>query len=68
MPLSFLPSDPDLLISTVNMFLRDGEYDDLEDLCHAFDRDPAEIIEQLKAHGYAYNSQQRQVRPIECAE
>ena len=29
----FLPDNPLMLVSAVNMLLRDGEFDSLEDLC-----------------------------------
>lgn len=61
--MDFLPNDPDILISSINMLLRDEEYDSLETLCYAFDREPQDIIERLSAHDYVYSSEQRQFRP-----
>ena len=51
-------------MSSVNMLLRDEEFDTLESLCYNFDED----IERLKAYlhdaGYVYSEEQRQFRPI----
>ena len=52
------PSDPHMLVSAINMMLRDGEYEDLEDLCACFDRDPEELKSTLLAHGYTFDGQQ----------
>lgn len=59
-----LPNDPAILVSSVNMLLRDGEYDSLEEVCKCFDRDPAEITKLLHDAGYEYCAAQRQIRPI----
>lgn len=37
--MDFLPKDPAILVSSVNMLLRDEEFDTLEALCFAFSRD-----------------------------
>ena len=59
-----LPNDPAILVSTVNMLLRDEEYDTLESLCTAFSRDPAEIKANLSEQGFVYSEQQKQFRPV----
>lgn len=59
-----LPQDPMMLISAINMLLRDDEFDTLEDLCGYFDRDVEAIKAQLLAEGYVYSETQRQMRPI----
>ena len=41
--MDFLPKDPAILVSSVNMLLRDEEFDTLEALCYAFSRDPKQI-------------------------
>ena len=41
--MDFLPKDPAILVSSVNMLLRDEEFDTLESLCYAFSRDPKQI-------------------------
>lgn len=63
-----LPKDPFMLVSSINMLLRDGEYDSLEDLCASFDRNEEDIKTELLKHGYAYNKQLKQVRPTDAAE
>lgn len=59
-----LPQDPAMLVSAVNMLLRDDEFDTLESLCYYLDREPAELQATLLAEGFEYNEQQRQFRPI----
>ena len=41
--MDYLPKDPAILVSSVNMLLRDEEFDTLESLCYAFSREPKEI-------------------------
>lgn len=62
--MDFLPKDPAMLVSSINMLLRDEEYDTLDSLCNSFDRDPEEIKENLQQHGFIYDEQQKQFRPI----
>lgn len=62
--MDFLPHDPAILVSSVNMLLRDGEYDTLEALCYAFSREPEEIKDYLYEEGYIYSERQKQFRPI----
>ena len=52
----YLPSDPAMLVSAVNMLLRDGEYDSLEDLCGSFDRDVDELKNRLAEQGFDYDA------------
>lgn len=59
-----LPNDPFMLVSAINMLLRDGEYDSLEDLCRSFDRDMDEVTAFLSEHGYVYSEEQKQMRPF----
>ena len=40
-----LPQDPAILVSSVNMLLRDEEFDSLESLCYNFNED----VDKLKA-------------------
>lgn len=56
-----LPKDPILLLSVVNTKLRDN-YSSLEELCHAEDADPQEIIQALNAVGYVYQPDLNQFR------
>ena len=63
-----LPQDPFMLLSSINMLLRDGEYDSLEDLCASFDRNEEELKTELLKHGYAYNEELKQMRPADAAQ
>jgi hypothetical protein len=63
-----LPQDPFMLVSSINMLLRDGEYDSLEDLCASFDRNEEELKTELLKHGYAYNEELKQMRPADAAQ
>ena len=62
--MEYLPKDPAILVSSINMLLRDEEFDTLESLCINFDRDPREIKEYLQCQGYVYSEDQKQFRPI----
>lgn len=59
-----LPQNPIMLVSSINMLLRDNEFDSLESICSYFDRDIKEIISTLNSNGYEYNSELNQIRPI----
>jgi len=59
-----LPQNPAILVSSINMLLRDDEFDSLESLCYNFNRDPEELKETLLAEGYEYNEEQRQFRAV----
>ncbi len=54
-----LPKDPVMLLSAVNMKLRD-EYEDLQDLCVSMDVKEADITEKLAAIDYHYDPKTRQ--------
>lgn len=58
-----LPKDPFMLVSSINMLLRDGEFDSLEDLCAYFDREVEDVKAELLRNGYAYNEEQKQMQP-----
>ncbi|GJG33390.1 hypothetical protein PRMUPPPA20_14990 [Xylanibacter ruminicola] len=62
--MEYLPKDPAILVSSVNMLLRDEEFDTLESLCYNFETEPADIKDYLFGHGYVYSEEQRQFRPI----
>lgn len=62
--MDYLPNDPAILVSSINMLLRDGEFDSLESLCYSFNREPEEVKEYLGKSGYVYDKAQRQMRPI----
>lgn len=48
-----LPQDPFMLLSFVNMRLRD-EYSDLDDLCASLDIDKSDLVAKLHAAGFDY--------------
>lgn len=57
-----LPHDPFMLLSTVNMKLRDGDYESLSDLCLSMGIDEKELIKKLKDAGFDYNADLKQFR------
>ena len=62
--MDYLPKDPAILVSSVNMLLRDEEFDTLESLCYSFGTEPKEIKNYLFGHGFEYSEKQKQFRPI----
>lgn len=48
-----IPSDPFMLLSFINMKLRD-EYPSLSKLCKSLDIDPGALTEKLRAAGFEY--------------
>ena len=62
--MNYLPKDPAILVSSVNMLLRDEEFDTLESLCYAFSREPKEIKDYLMKYGFVWSERQKQFRPI----
>ncbi len=50
----FLPNDPDMLFSMINMKLRD-QYESFDALCDSEDIDPASVLVKLNAAGYEYD-------------
>ncbi len=52
-----LPEDPFMLLSFVNMKLRD-QYDNLDSLCDDMNINRAELEEKLAAAGFEYNQTQ----------
>ena len=61
--MEYLPQNPDMLVSSINMLLRDDEFDTLESLCCNFDRDVDELKAYLKENGFVYSEEQKQFRP-----
>jgi hypothetical protein len=57
-----LPNDPMMLVSSVNMLLRDDEFDDLESLCSYYDKDVEELKKLLKENGFVYHEYLKQFR------
>ena len=62
--MDYLPKDAAILVSSINMILRDEEFDSLESLCYAFSREPQEIKYYLLGEGYVWSEQQKQFRPL----
>lgn len=58
---NFKNMDPFILLSTVNMQLRD-EFSNLDELCTTNDIDKNELTEKLKAAGFEYIKEQNQFR------
>lgn len=54
-----LPKDPVMLLSVINMKLRDF-YSNLDALCEGMDVEKEEIIQQLDVIDYHYNSEKNQ--------
>lgn len=54
-----MPKDPVMLLSFVNMKLRD-EYPSFVELCKALDVDENEIVEKLSSINYTYNEERNQ--------
>jgi len=57
----YLPQDPEMLYSMINMKLRDS-YDSLDSLCDEEDVDKSEVEEKLNAAGYYYSPEINQFR------
>lgn len=57
-----IPEDPFMLLSFMNMKLRDGDYDSLEDLCSSLDIDEAQVVNKLKETGFEYVPEIKQFR------
>ena len=62
--MDFLPKAPAILVSSVNMLLRDEEFDAHESLCYNFGTEPKEIKNYLHGHGFVYSDKQKQFRLI----
>ncbi len=50
----YLPQDPDMLFSMINMKLRD-QYASLDELCDEEDIDPSSLMQKLNEAGYVYD-------------
>ena len=51
-----LPQDPFMLMSTVNMYLRD-KYSSLDDLCKSENIDKNDLIKKLADAGFEYSEE-----------
>lgn len=56
-----IPNDPVMLLSFINMKLRD-QYDSLDALCYDLDISKEEIIEKLKNIDYIYDIEKNQFK------
>lgn len=59
-----LPKNPAILVSSINMLLRDEEFESLESLCDNFNTSAEQIKSYLLQAGYVYSEEQDQFRPI----
>ena len=57
--MDFLPKDPAILVSSVNMLLRDEEFDNFNQLCYAFGVEPAKVEAKLNDAGFEYFAEGR---------
>ena len=62
--MDYLPQNPAILVSSINMLLRDEEFDSLESLFNNFNTEPEKIKAILYEAGYVYSEEQEQFRPI----
>lgn len=62
-----LPKDPYMLLSVINMKLRDI-YPNLEALCEDMEADMSEISEAMERLGYEYSRVSNQFTPISTEE
>jgi hypothetical protein len=53
-----LPQDPMMLVSFINMKLRD-EFSSLDDLCSDLDIDKQQLIDKLSASGFTYSTENK---------
>lgn len=50
-----LPQDPNILVSMINMKLRDDNYDSLSDLCLSLGIDEKDLLNKLREAGFDFN-------------
>ncbi|MBO5225411.1 MAG: DUF4250 domain-containing protein [Parabacteroides sp.] len=53
-----LPEDPIMLLSTINMKLRD-QYSSLDELCDDMDVSKEDLIQKLKDAGFEYSEEHK---------
>lgn len=56
-----LPQDPMMLLSVINLKLRDM-YSDLDSLCEDLDVDKAQLVEKLASADYHYDASANQFK------
>ena len=54
--------DPYILVSAVNMQLRDHEFESLEDLCSYHEIDSKQLEAKLKKNGFTFDKEQKQFK------
>ncbi len=57
LPLGDIP----MLVSSINFLLRNGEFDNLDEICDCYGTPRAEIDRLLASMGYAYNERQNRI-------
>ena len=57
-----LPQDPAMLMSFINMKLRDGDFEDLSELCEAYGKNIEDLIKDLANAGFEYFPNLKQFR------
>lgn len=57
-----IPSDPVMLMSMLNMKLRDGGYSSLSDLCLSLGIEEEAVLKKLSEAGFEYLPEIRQFR------
>lgn len=60
--MDYLPNNPAILVSSINMYLRDGEFDTLQSLCNCYNRDVEQLKAYLRQNGYEYDEAQKQFK------
>lgn len=58
----YINMDPFILVSAINMQLRDKEFSSLEDLCSYHEIDQKELTIKLKKAGFSFNEEQKQFK------
>lgn len=58
----FMNMDPYILVSAVNMQLRDHEFESLEDLCSYHEIDSKQLEAKLKKNGFTFDKEQKQFK------
>lgn len=58
----YIPDDPYMLLSFINMKLRDEDYENLSDLCDSLGCVEEDVIKKLSEAGFEYQPLQKQFR------
>ena len=57
LPLGDIP----ILVSSINVLLRDGEFDNLDQICYCYGVEREEMDRLLASQGYAYREKYKRV-------